>query len=141
MPTRKYMTKWSKEYLESGDIAMALLRTAADLEALLFEKLFFEKKIRSKLIENWTLGRFIIWSLELGLVDKKWEQNLKDFNKLRNKFVHRRVFVDRLKSDSEQLEKAKKLVRSIIDFIEQTEVKYKVDWDLEREYSEYLSDR
>lgn len=135
------MTKWSKEYLESGDIVMALLRTATDLEALLFEKLLFERQIKAELIENWTLGRFVIWNLKHCLVDEKWSQTLKEFNKLRNRFVHHRVFVERLKNNNEQLEKAKKLINSTIDFIEQTEVKYHTDSELEKQYGDYMQKR
>lgn len=63
MVARGLITKRIKEYLESNDILLAVIRASTDLEFLLFDKLFFEKGINPKLIENWTLGRFIDWNL------------------------------------------------------------------------------
>nr|MBI4157008.1 hypothetical protein [Candidatus Woesearchaeota archaeon] len=137
MPIRKFLTKRARDLLKSGDILSSIIYTSADLETLLFEKLFFERNIHEDLIGNWTLGRYIKWNLKLGTTDDKYAQMLTDFNILRNNVVHRRYYAERLAQNSEELKKVKKLLKKTLDFIGRTGSKYKWDLEKERIYSQY----
>jgi len=139
MPIRKLITRSSREYLDSDDIVMALLRTAADLEHLLFCKLFFEKRISWKLMKWWTLGTYIRWNIEMGLIGRKWEKALADFLRLRNLAVHERIFIDNAKKNKKALESIKRVVLSVCNLIDKTEVKYKSSQKLENEYGKFLN--
>lgn len=113
----------------------AFARTSADLEMLLFEKLFFEKGIKAELIDRWSLSTYIQWNIKLGLIEQKWESLLNDFRKLRNKVVHGRVFLIKLMQNQEELEKAKNLLLAVCDFIDQIRISYKSTPEIEKEYS------
>ncbi len=135
---RKLLTTNSREYLDSNNISMALLRTAADLEHLLFCKLFFEGKMNIKQLEKQTLGKFIGWNIEMGLIGKEWHKTLTDFLKLRNLAIHRRVFLDNVCKDEKSLNAVKDTVLSICDLIDSTEVNYESSPELENEYGKFI---
>lgn len=137
MPIRKYLTKKARDFLKSGDMLASIIYTSADLEALLFEKLFFERDIHEDLINNWTLGRYITWNLKLDTINEKYKQLLNDFNRLRNNAVHRRYYIDWLSGNPEELEKVKKILKRTLDFIGKTGSKYKMDYEKEMRYSKY----
>ena len=135
---RKLIIDDTRRYVESGDIVAAILRSAGDLELILFEKLFFEKGISAELMEKWMLGIFIRWNITLGLIDKKWQQTLKEFKDLRNLLAHERGFDKRLKTDKKLLNYANGLVISVCDLIDETEVRYLSNDKVEREYADYF---
>jgi len=124
MMKRGLITIRQREYLKSGEAYLALLKTAADLEMLFWDKLFFEKQLDPKLISNWTLGKYLHWNKVSGLVDSKWYPLLEKFNQVRNQFVHSRTAMDRVKQDEEMLKELNGLILSVCDFIDQTEVIY-----------------
>lgn len=111
-----------RELIASGDLIIALLKIAMDLEHLFFYKLYFEKQISLDLIDNWTLGRYIQWSLSLGLVDGKWRKMLNNFSGIRNDIIHDRSYSERIMADKEKQKGLKMLLSSMCDFIEQNEV-------------------
>lgn len=134
MPMRGYITDFPRKYIEKGDYISAFTRVSADLEQLLFEKLFFEKGFKPEQMERWTLNKFVQQNLQLGLIDKKWIPLLNEFRELRNKVIHRRVFLLRLIQNPEELEHARKLLCAVCDFIDQTWIVYKSTPELEKEY-------
>jgi len=138
MPKRAILPITTVEYLKSGDVVAALLSAATDLEQLLFEKLFFEKEIKAELIENWTLGRLIEWNLKLGLVDSKYSDFLHRFKKLRNRFVHTRFYIEKIRKDKQQAMMVRKIVEECILFVSEVKSEYRQNWRLEREYSGYM---
>ena len=131
---RKLITTDSRTYIESNNFISAFARISADLEMLLFEKLFFEKSIKAELIEKWSLYTFIQWNIKLDLIEEKWSQILHDFRKLRNKVIHGRVFLINLVKNQEELEEAKNLLLSVCDFIDQTAIVYRSTPELEKAY-------
>lgn len=135
MPTRKLMSMIPREYLSKGDYMGAFAMASADLESILFQKLLFEKEIKAELMEKWSLSTFIQWNLKLGLIDAKWEPLLNDFRRLRNEIIHKRGYLNGLVKDPERLKQAETLLLSICDFVDQVEVSYVWDPDLEAEYS------
>ena len=134
MPIRKIITEFPRRYIESGEYMSAFSRISADLEMLLFDKLFFEKGIKAELMERWPLYTFIQWNLKMGLVDNKWEPLLTDFRKMRNKVIHGRVFLIKLLQNQTELNQAKKMLYSICEFIDKTEIVYNFNIDIEKEY-------
>nr|MBI4157163.1 hypothetical protein [Candidatus Woesearchaeota archaeon] len=129
------MTDFPRKYIDSGDYMSAFTRVSADLEQILFEKLFFERGFKLEQMERWTLSKFVQQNLQLGLIDKKWIPLLNEFRELRNKVIHRRVFLLRLVQNPEELEHARKLLYAMCDFIDKTWVVYKSTPELEKEYS------
>ena len=69
-----YSTKIARKDINEGEYLRALIQISTDLEAIFFDKLFFEKKINSDLIENWTLGRLTNWVFKHNLIDSKHEE-------------------------------------------------------------------
>lgn len=132
---RRLVTVDQRRYLIDGEILLAILRTAIDLEWVLWAKLFFEKKINPELIDSWTLGKYINWNAKLKLVSKEQENILREFNTLRNKIVHKRIFIDMKLKNTEELEEIKKQVMLVCDFIDSFEITS--DWDSEKEFTEY----
>lgn len=133
---RGYITTVAKSYLESGDLLAALLKVSADLEALLFDKLFFEKRIKAELIKGWTLGRYIEWVVKHGLIDAKYVSFLREFNKLRNAAVHDRTYWNR--NLPEKAEEIKDMIKRGIELIEDVKVTYKSDHQLEMEFTDHF---
>lgn len=132
---RQLTTTESRKYIQSGDYMSAFARTSADLEMILFEKLFLEKGIKPELMERWSLSMFIQWNIKLGFIEQKWGRLLTDFRKLRNKVIHGRVFLIRLMQNQEEIEKVKNLLLAVCDFIDQTVITYKSTPKIEKEYS------
>ena len=71
MPMRWYTTDPARKHIESGDYMSAFVRVSADLEQILFEKLFFEKRFTEEQMKNWTLNKLVKQNLDFGLIDKK----------------------------------------------------------------------
>lgn len=138
MITRQYLTKEIGEYLAKDKLALSILRASADVEACLFDKLFFELKINTKLMEKWTLGTLINWNIKQNLIDMKYEKALRDFQKLRNLFVHDRSFQLTLDSNSKYKKRIKSIINQIIDFLDNTLIQYEPDGELETNYADYL---
>ncbi|MCX6776242.1 MAG: hypothetical protein NT130_05340 [Candidatus Micrarchaeota archaeon] len=131
------LTTEARKYLNSEDIRVAVLITAADLERVLFLKLVLEKKINPELVDRFMLRRYIEWNTKLGLIDKSHENLLREFNYIRNRTVHERFFTEKVASESKVLEYVKKIILDTCDFIDSTRIK--TDMKLERVYSTYLS--
>lgn len=130
------LTTEARKYLNSEDITIAVLITAADLERVLFLKLVLEKKINPELVDKFMLGRYIEWNTKLGLIDKSHENLLRDFSYIRNRIVHDRFFTKKVASESKVLEYAKKVILDTCDFIDSTKIK--TDMESEGVYSKYL---
>ena len=109
-------------YLKDKNILLAVIRTACDLEQLLFWKLFYEKDLHPELIDSWTLGRYIDWNLKLGLIDEKYSKLLREFNELRNEVAHHRAYIDNAIKNPQEIEKISKIVEEVVGFIESTSV-------------------
>jgi len=136
---RQVLSKPIRDKIGEVETVEAILITANSLEHLFFMKLFFEKGIKYILIENWTLGRYIDWVIKLNLVDKKYEQLLKDFNLLRTQIVHRFSNIYRIQNSGKTWTAVFKLILKICDFLDETEVIYKQDSELEKKYGEFLN--
>lgn len=137
MPKLFLLTNSIREDIHKGEYLRALLQASADLEFLFFQKLLFEKDIKSDLIKNWTLGKYIDWICKLELVDKKYEQLLRDFNELRNIIVHRRYTIHNVAKDLDKLNFLANIIIAICDFIDSSHVIYKPNQKLETEYSKF----
>ncbi len=134
MPIRKLTTSVPRSHIEAGDYMSAFARVSADLEMVLFDKLFFEKGIKAELMERWSLYTFIQWNIKSGLVEAKWEKLLNEFRIIRNKVVHGRVFLVKLEQNPQELKYAKSLLHELCNFIDQIEIVYKRNPELEQEY-------
>ncbi len=135
MPKRILLTKSIREDVSKGEYLRALLQASADLEELFFSKLLFERGIKSSLMRNWTLGKYIEWICELELIDKKSEQLLRDFNELRNLIVHRRYTIHNVVKNLDELKFLANIIIAVCDFIDSFSVIYKPNKELETEYS------
>jgi hypothetical protein len=136
MIRQSLLTNKIREDVTKGEYLNALLQASADLEFLFFSKLLLEKRIKSNLIKNWTLSRYIDWVCELNLIDKKYEQLLRDFGELRNLMVHTRYSFPKISKDQSKLNFLAQIILAICDFIDSSPVKYRSSWKLEKEYSE-----
>lgn len=135
MVIRSLITKFIREDVEKGEYSRALLQASADLEFSFFSKLLFEKGIKSSLMRNWTLGKYIEWICELELIDKKYEQLLRDFNELRNLVVHRRYTIHNVVKNLDEVSYLANIIIAVCDFIDSFSVTYKSNKELETEYS------
>jgi len=135
---RGLLSTFVREDIKKGEYLRALLEASADLEHLFFMKLLFEKCIKSNLMEGWTLGKYIDWVSKMGLLDKKYEQLLKDFNKIRNYVVHERYVMKNINSDLAKLSFLANLIISVCDFIDSYEVQYTYNREIENEYSNFM---
>ena len=138
MPQRGKLTDNYRELLESGDIFTTVLKTAAGLEHVFFCKLLFEKEVPPKLLKGWTLGRYITWVCDLGLIDSKYRPILVDFSILRNRLVHDEHFIYKIKPGSKRSIEVKNLILLVLDFIDNTLVTYKSTPELEKLYGNYI---
>ena len=118
-------TKIAREDINKGDYLRALVQISADLEYLFFWKLFFEKEIKTELIENWTLRRFIDWVCKLNLIDIQYEGLLRDFNKVRNGIIHRRYAIHQTTKDLDKLNLLANLMIKVCDFLDSTPIERK----------------
>jgi len=91
--------------LERGELFRAILETAATLEEIFFARLIHNKGIPLALISNWTLGRLLKASKDLGMIieEEKFYPLLKDFLILRNHCVHSGEYlINNLESSKKQ---------------------------------------
>jgi hypothetical protein len=139
MSERQISSKPIREYLDNEEIVLAIIRTATDIQQLLTEKLFFEKEIKFKLIENWTLERLIEWNSQYGLIDKSQVPLLNLFKRLRNIVFHRRTFMEKILQQEENKDIVKKIVLSVCNFIDLTKIEYSSTEEIEEEYSELIN--
>lgn len=117
---KRLVTEDAREYLKKGDILLALVRTATDLESLIAWKLICEKKKMPDSMRRKTLGQLITMAddeklfkdTELSLINK-----FKDF---RNSVAHERIFIDKIVNNDESKAEVKKLIESILDLINKT---------------------
>ncbi len=135
MVERKLLTDSTRKDIKNKNYLKALLQASADLEHLFFSKLLFEKNLKSSLIGNWTLGKYIEWVSKSDLIDNKHISLLKDFNIIRNLIVHDRHSIDKIENDSNKLNSLINILLSICDFIDSTTIKYKLNNELEKEYN------
>ena len=131
-------TKPTKDYLSSGDLLSAVIRASADIEQILFDKLYFERDISIGLISEFTgLGKYVKWALGLKLIEHKWTSMLNEFTRLRNCMVHQRVFVNRINADPKKIQKVNDLVLKACRFIEQNPVRITFDNEKQDRYNKY----
>ncbi|MCK4647772.1 hypothetical protein KAT24_02485 [Candidatus Pacearchaeota archaeon] len=138
MIERGFLTNVTREYLENQNFLMAMIKCATDLEQLLFEKLFFERKIKQKLMSGWTLRKYIDWTIGLELVDKKYESLLREFNWIRNKIIHNRMFIDTIIKDRRSKELIRDIILSVCKFLDNMRVIHDYSQELENNYSIFL---
>jgi len=129
----RYLSNIIREDIKKGESLRALIQIATDLDAIFFDKLFFEKKINPNLISGWTLGRKIDWVFGHDLIDKKYEQLIRDFNKVRNAIVHSRYGMYNAVKDSEKSNFLTNLMIQMCDFIDNTYIK--------KDYDKGISDK
>jgi len=137
MPIRKLLVHEPRDLIDSNT-PLAVLRIAADLEFILFEKLHFEKQINPELMYKWTLGTYIKWCEKNELIDRKWVATLEKFNKIRNLIVHNRTVYNAIKRDSTKERKLREFLHSICNFMEESETKYISNQKLEKTYSQFF---
>jgi len=123
MPAINLIVDKTRNAIDNGDIYIAVLRLAADLEFLFHNLLFYNANIKSTLMKNWTLGRYTKWVTELKLIPNAIVPKLNSFRKLRNAIVHHRYYADRVSQNKNELQRAKKLLIDICNFVEKTEIK------------------
>ena len=138
MSKRKLNMKDVRKEIEEGSFLEGFLRLPCDLEFHLFTKLFFERGIKTKLMNNWTLREYIEWCLEFGLINKEQGFLLKDFNELRNVMVHNRDFMIGIKEDYEKGGNLITLALAVCDFLDKNWVEYKYNKEIEGEYGESI---
>ena len=134
MVERKLLIEKTRSYVKKNELFRALILASADLEQLFFTKLLFEKGIKHELMSNWTLGKYIEWVSKLGLIDKKYVNLLKDFNKTRNMIVHSRNIMNSIEQYPLKMDYLKNMILAVCDFIDNTPVSYETDQDMENEY-------
>ncbi len=137
MVTTRLLTEDTREAIQTGELLKALLQTSADLELLFFSKLLFEKGIKKNLMKNWTLGRYFEWVSKLGLIDKKYNKLLKDFNETRNMIVHGRYIIHSIEKYPRKIQYLKNLLLAVCNFIDATPVTYTYDQGMEEEYARF----
>ena len=133
-----YSTKIARKDINEGEYLRALIQISTDLEAIFFDKLFFEKKINSDLIENWTLGRLTNWVFKHNLIDSKHEELIKEFTKIRNAIVHTRYGIHNTTKDLNKLNYLAPLMLKICNFIDNTSVSRDFNLEIEKKYQEIL---
>ncbi len=142
MPKRKFLTEEINRILKEGkEPLFALLYLAAKIEHAFFCKLLFERKINPKLINTWTLSKYIEWCASLDLIDNKTKKILMKFTRLRNYVVHTLPRMSGLGNyefeKSISVENIKNLMLSVCDILDKIEITYKPDDKLEKLYSDY----
>ena len=92
-------------------------------------------------MDNWTLGIYIKWVTELGLVDKKIIPVLQKFKKVRNLAVHDYSYMEQIVKNPERQAKLRALIGQIVDLIEQYKTQYERDPSQETKHAEFLGKR
>lgn len=135
---QRYITRTVRKDIDEGNYLRALVQLSADLEAIFFDKLFFEKRINPKLIQGWTLGRFSEWVFAHDLIESKYRDLIADFIQIRNIIIHGRYFIHNTEKNLTNLNILTRLMKDVCDFIDETWVARDTSREIERQYAEVL---
>lgn len=136
MPIRKLVLPDTIRDLIKSDLKIALFTISADLESILTQKIHFEKGISFQTMEKWTLGRTVNECMKYNFFSEKQIKLLEDFTEFRNKAIHWRGILERVLKTPVARVKAVVMLNEICHFIENAEIKYSWDRELEKDYAE-----
>ncbi len=127
--------------LSEGDLFRAILETAATLEEIFFARLIHNKNIPVVLISNWSLGKLLGASKDLGMIieEEKFYPLLKDFLTLRNQCVHSGEYLIINLKDSKK-EGIKGLIRGLAEFIPKNVIQEDLKNPNEEVFNHYLKE-
>lgn len=116
-----------RKYLNDNDLAAALLLAATRTERIFFEKLRHRlgvsPSIGERLFGRMSLGGYYEWCKQLNLLLEKDLTPLSDLNKKRRRLTHEDGYSRNLRSDEEEMKEVKGILKHVMDFVEEAEIR------------------
>ena len=134
-------TQLVKDYLESKNYLMAILRVSIDVENMLFLKLFYERGLSIDIIKKWSLGKYVDWNIRLELVNKEWFKGLRDFTHLRNRIFHDRNFYETSLKSRTSIWSIQQVVLEMCKFLDASNVTQIYNYEKGSQIQKYFEDK